>query len=61
MDLSSTNNKGLTLDEVLQDVKTELVTKGDYDSNVEEKLSKRAYIIPSIISDPYKYIKKKSR
>tara|TARA_B100001094_G_C18193182_1_gene808719 strand:+ start:2265 stop:3254 length:990 start_codon:yes stop_codon:yes gene_type:complete len=59
MDLSATNNKGLTLDEVLQDVKTELVTKGNYDNNVEEKLSKRAYIIPSIISDPSKYIKKK--
>lgn len=58
MDLSATNSYGLTLDEVLQNVKTRLDKTDDKtDDSKEMKLREREYILPSIISDPSKYVK----
>lgn len=60
MDLSATNSYGLTLDEVLQNIKTGLDNTDDNtDDSKEMKLSEREYILPSIISDPSKYVKEK--
>ena len=59
MDLTATNRSGKTLDEVLEDIKDSLITDNKIET-VEKELSNKTLIIPSIISDPNKYIHQKS-
>jgi len=59
MDLQARNSDDKTLDEVLTDIKKSLVTNKNVELTPEQELTPEPFIIPSVISDPNKYIKQK--